>query len=122
MKALLLALLLCSASQAEIGGDKLLHAGTSAVLTTAVYFTMSAFTGRDQQLKLPALIGSSILVLAVGLGSEVVDAGERPPGQRYLDGGDMAANIVGVGVAAGLIYLLDAGAVEMHPKGVAFRF
>lgn len=122
MKALLLALLLCSASQAEIGGDKFLHAGTSAVLTTAVYFTMSAFTGREQQLKVPALIGSSILVLAVGLGAEVIDAGERPVGQRHLDGGDLAANAIGVGIAAGLIYLLDARTITAHPKGVAFRF
>ena len=112
----------CNLAKGEVGNDKLLHAGTSAVLTTAVYFTMSAFTGREQQLKVPALIGSSILVLAIGLGAEVIDAGERPKGQRYLDGSDLAANAIGVGVAAGLIYLLDARTVTAHPKGVAFRF
>lgn len=120
--ALLAAFFASNLAKAEIGGDKFLHAGTSAALTTAVYFTMSAFTGREQQLKVPALIGSSILVLAVGLGGEVIDAGERPAGQRYLDGGDMAANAIGVGVAAGLIYLLDARTIEVHPRGVAFRF
>lgn len=122
MKHLFALMLLCTPCVAEIGADKAAHVATSAVLTTAAYFTMSAFTGREQQLKLPALIGSSILVFAVGLGAEVIDAGERPAGQRYLDGGDLAANAIGVGIAAGLIYLLDARTVIVHSKGIAFRF
>lgn len=124
MKTLLLTLLLLASNQcySEIGSDKLAHFGVSAGLTTAMYFTMSAFTGREQELKLPALIGSSIFAFGLGLGMEVIDAGERPVGQRYLDGGDLAANAIGVGVAAGLIYLLDARTISVHPRGVAFRF
>lgn len=122
MRWIFIAATLATFSHAEIGSDKIAHVGVSGAIVTGVYFTMSAFTGRDPETKLPALIGATVMGMAVGLAGELMDAGERPAGQRYIDGGDMAANLVGVGLAAGLIYFLDVKGATPTPQGVAFRF
>ena len=114
---LLLAILLAAPIKAEIGADKFAHIGTSAAINGMVYLTMSAFTGREQEQKLPSLIGASIFTFSLGLAFKVMDAQNG-----YIDGGDMLANGIGIVTSATLIYLLDIKSIHPHPKGVAIDF
>lgn len=107
-------------ANAEIGSDKIAHVAVGGALTTAVYFTMSAFTGREQEMKMPALIGAAVIGSALVLGGEIIDT-EHTKG-HCIDGGDLAAGLIGVGLAASLIYIFDVRTVTPHAKGVAFRF
>jgi len=106
VKFKVIALILLHQTQAmALGNDKLAHVAVSAGLTTALYLTMSAFTGRENKTKKAALLSAIAMGLAVGLAKESVDSMVR--GDRHIDSGDMAANALGVGLAAAGIVLLD---------------
>jgi len=88
-----------------LDGDKVAHIAVSAGMTTALYLTMSALTGRTKKVKKESLVAAVAFSLAVGLAKEAVDSMERR--DRRIDAGDMAANALGVGLATAGIVLLD---------------
>lgn len=113
----LLGALTTTTLKAEVGSDKFAHVGMSALLTTGTYLFLSGFTGREVQLRGPALIGASAFALGIGLAFEVADAQNG-----WIDGGDMAANIIGVALSATLIYTLDIHDIKPTPKGLVWQF
>lgn len=123
MKYLAIVLLLCSCTKAPsrepagMGADKVVHFGGSAALTTGLYLTMTAFTGREHELRMPSLISACLFGAAYGVALEVMDAN----GGR-LDRGDLAANALGIVTAGALIYLLDVRSVKPAPGGIAIEF
>ena len=118
MKYLFLGALLCS-SVSIADQNTPLHIGGSALLVTGIYFSTSAFTGRDPSSRLPCLIASTVFSYGYTLGVEIMDANGG-----YLDGHDMAVNGITILTTATIIYFLDIHGVkaEATPKGIAFRF
>jgi hypothetical protein len=100
--------------------DKVAHVVASAAITSALYLAMSAITGRSKQVRKESIVAASAFALAAGLAKETVDSMDN--GNRRIDGGDMAANLLGIGVAVGTIYLLDIHNVKATPKGIAVGF
>lgn len=92
-------------SYAEIGADKFAHAGVSAGLNLTFYTLFSNALGREVGIRPGALVMSSMLTLGIGLMKEVDDSVVTH--SPYLDGGDLAADLVGIGVSALGIYLVD---------------
>lgn len=106
MKKLILILCLALSAPAKAdAGNAALHIITSAFLTTAIYYSVSAFTGREPKQKLPALIGAALFTAGIGLAMELTDSMQR--GDRRIDGRDMGANLVGVGCASLLLISFD---------------
>lgn len=97
-----------------------LHIGYSAGITTALYFSLSAFTGREQECKGPSLLGAAVFTLGLGLAKEIIDGMIR--GDRHLDSGDLQADLIGVAAATAVIYFLDIHGAKPAPGGIAFQF
>lgn len=98
-------LLFCGSLQAEMGFDKVEHVAVSAGLNTAFYTLFTGGLGRGTDIRVPCLVASSALTLLVGFTTEVNDSvTTRSP---TLDGGDFAADVVGVAASSLAIWLLD---------------
>ncbi len=103
MKTLLTLFLLFTTTQAFAFGDKVAHFGVSAALVGTLYiFPMFGLKGETKQQKSISLFGAAGMTLMLGLAKEVSDAQNG-----HLDGGDMAANILGTLAMTVLIYHLD---------------
>lgn len=93
------------------------HIAAASVITAATYITLSAFSGRTVEGRLPSLIGALVWSNSLMLGFEVMDANGG-----YLNGHDMKTGIITTIVTGGIIYALDIHGVEPAPikNGVGF--
>lgn len=82
-----------------VGRDKALHVAGSALWTLSTQYVLVNKAGWTEDDALPAAIASAA---TVGLTKEIVDT-TRPSGTA--SGRDLAANAVGIALAAGLIVL-----------------
>lgn len=111
MSARLLCILLVALHGAPLQAverDKLLHASSSFAATMIVYGAMRALGvarpaeprhGREAR-----AVGAAFLVFAAGAFVEMAQAADR---QAPIDGGDLGANLLGTGAAAGSILLFE---------------
>lgn len=100
-----LLLLLSNWAWSEIGIDKFEHVGVSAGLNVAFYTLFSGALGRGIDIRPGALVMSSVLTLGIGFMKEADDSYRMHV--PTLDGGDLAADMIGVGISALGIYLVD---------------
>lgn len=122
--AFALILAMCKAAKGEtFDGNTPLHVGVAGALTGGLYLTFSAFTGRREEAKVPSLVSAMVFAGAGCFLSELTDT-DHTPGHR-LDGGDLAADALGIVLMGTIIYFVDihGGAVKArpHPRGVAFE-
>lgn len=105
MKYALACILMFPCQWAYADGNTAVHVVASAALTTGIYITLSAFTGREKKAKRPSLAAAAAMTLAAGLAKESMDSMARR--DRQIDGNDLTANVAGVAAASLLIYTID---------------
>lgn len=126
---LAVSIMVCSSSYA-VEQDKALHFGVSTGINTATYVVLSGMLGRGTDVRVPALVVSSLLTLGVGFVKEFDDAAQREQlGQKFqIDGGDMAANMIGIAVSAAAIYFIDihnsksSHSLKVNSSGAQFAY
>lgn len=102
MKKLVLCLALLIPAKSKADPNVVWHCVGSFALTAGMYYTMSAFTGREKQTKKPSLLGALLFSAAYTTSFEIMEA----RGGK-LNGKDMATNLICHGAAAGTIIAID---------------
>lgn len=104
LKAVLLTMVLLTASTHAIEKDKVAHTSVSFVGTVGLSMMFHGFLGCEEKWAAAAM--GAGLMLTVGFSKEVMDLGNRKYRQTGLDWGDMAANGVGVAMGAATFLLI----------------